>query len=161
MRHKIAVAFFFGALSLAKSAFCDTQYILPQVANGRFPGGSFRTTFVLFNNTDSSTAVRIELTDDNGSPLTMNLVGRGNGSEFTLKVGAGATRFFQTDGSGDLVVGAARVSSDIKIGVSAVFTLYNTALDFVTESGVGSSEPLSEFVIPVDTAGSFNTGLAL
>ena len=47
------------------------------------------------------------------------------------------------------------------IGVSAVFTLYDTQGNYLTEAGVGSSTPATEFILPVDTTAPFNTGLAL
>jgi len=78
---------------------------------------------------------------------------------FTLQ--KGETRILQTDGSGTLSAGSAFVEANGTLGVSAVFSLYDTQKNFLTEAGVGSAESLTDFVIPVDAAGSFNTGVAL
>ena len=67
----------------------------------------------------------------------------------------------QTDGLGALKAGAARVTSTAAVSVSAIFAVYNESGVFQTEAGVGSSTPATEFVIPVDTTGSFNTGVAI
>jgi hypothetical protein len=146
----------------ATLAYSQQQYRLSHVANGRFASGSFRTTFVLFNNNDStSVTAGIVLTGEDGSPLTVTIAGLGTASEFTISLEPGASRILQTDGSGDLVSGAAEVTASAEIGVSAIFSVFDINGNFVTESGVGSSEPLTDFVIPVDVTGSFNTGVAL
>jgi hypothetical protein len=67
----------------------------------------------------------------------------------------------QTDGKGSLVSGAARVASTGAIGVSAILSVFDTSGKCVAETGIGNSEPMSSFVLPVDTTGYFNTGLAL
>jgi len=49
------------------------------------------------------------------------------------------------------------VSSYSQIGVSAIFSIYDTGGNFVTESGVGDSPLLDSFVSPVDVTVDFNT----
>ncbi len=142
----------------------ETVY-LPQVANGTYEGGSMRTTFVLFNPQcyGWSDFVTIHLTDDAGQPMIVTIPGRGTASEFgPIRVAGGQTVIFQTDGSGNLTTGAARVETAMGWAeVAAIFTLYDTAQHFVTEAGVGASQLLQDFVIPVDATGQFNTGVAL
>ena len=53
------------------------------------------------------------------------------------------------------------MTSTVPINASAIFSTFDSAGGFLTEAGVGNSVPLAEFVIPVDTTGSFDTGLAL
>ncbi len=137
------------------------EYLLPQVATGTFSGGSFRTTFVIVNNNSTAAFLEIALTADDGSALSVNMPGLGSGSEFPIMLAAGATFVYQTDGTGDLRAGAATVTSTQALGVSAVFAVYDTAGHFQTEAGVGNSAPATEFVIPIDTTGNFNTGVAL
>ena len=161
MRTKIFVVAVFLALFMAKSTYAQNRYFLAQVATGHYAGGSYRTTFILFNNTDADTTTSLQLTDDNGNPLTVTIPGLGTNSQFSISLTAGACRILQTDGSGNLATGSATVASAIAIGVSAIFTIYDPNGNYVTEAGVGSSNPLSEFVLPVDTTGFFNTGLAL
>jgi hypothetical protein len=161
MKYKFFVVAAFTTLLFAKSLYAQNVYYLPQVATGHYSGGSDRTTFILFNNSDVDTTAILTLKDFNGNSLIVTIPGFGTDSTFTIPLAAGATRFLQTDGSGDLAIGSAAVTCPTKIGVSAIFTIYDASGNYVTESGVGSSTPLSEFVIPVDTTGQFNTGLAL
>ena len=138
----------------------ETRYYLPHIANGRFSEGVYKTAFIFFNNTDAPASARLELTGDDGQPLPLTIPGLGIGSNFSISLEPGSARFYQTDGAGDLVAGAATVRVDSYICVSAVFSIYDTRGNFVTEAGVGSSEPQANFVIPVDVTGNFNTGLA-
>ena len=151
----------FVSLVFVSSAYAQNRYYLPHVANGDYGDGSFRMTFILFNNSDAGTSALLELTSDAGLPLTVTITGLGTGSQFTIPLSAGATQILQTDGLGNMVAGAAVVTSATDIGVSAIFTIYDKNGHYVTESGVGSSAPLTAFVLPVDTTGLFNTGLAL
>jgi hypothetical protein len=161
MKCRIFVAALFVSLFAANGAYAQNKYYLSHVANGNYGPGSFRMTFILFNNGDTDTTALLELTNDNGLPLIMTITGLGAGSQFTIQLPAGASQILQTDGLGSLVSGAAVVTSAANIGVSAIFTIYDNNGNYVTESGVGSSAPLASSVLPVDTTGSFNTGLAL
>jgi hypothetical protein len=143
------------------NAYAQNQYNLSHVANGSFGQGVFRTTFILFNNNDAGANAVLSITDDTGNPLTVNIPGLGTGNRFAIALDGGASRILQTDGSGSLAVGAAAVTSASNIGVSAIFTIYDSNGNFQTEAGVGVSSPATEFVIPVDASGAFNTGLAL
>lgn len=151
----LTVLFFLSSLLQAR------DFLLPHVANGVYPGGSVRMTFVLFNPTDAVVSVEITLTRDDGTALTVTIPELGTGSSFSLVLQSGETRLLQTDGSGSLVAGAAKVVATGDIGVSGIFTLLDTAGNFQTEAGIGSSEPLTEFVIPVDARGSSSTAIAL
>jgi hypothetical protein len=163
MKTKLGIFAFF-LLFAGNSAFSQisaNNYYLPQVANGSYDGGSFRTTFVFFNNHNSAATVLMTLTDDSGNGLTVTIPGLGTDSSFNFTLPAGATRMYQTNGSGSLKAGAATIFSTAPIGVSGIFTIFDTAGNFVTESGVGSSDPLTNFVIPVQAGGNYSTGLAL
>jgi hypothetical protein len=137
------------------------QSYLPHVANGSFAGGSFRTTFLLFNNTDGENAVHLRLTQDDGGLLAVTIPGLGTGSEFAITLAPGASRIFQTDGSGPLATGAATITTGLPIGLSSIFSTYDTTGTLLSEAGVDASLPLREFVVPVDTTSDLNTGLAL
>ena len=161
MRRQLVPLLVFACLCMASAAQAEDYYI-PQVANGSFENGSFRTTFVLFNVNNVSTEVEIHLVQGpNGDSFNVTIPGLGTGDEFRLTLPAGASRILQTDGTGALAAGAARVSTSAKIGVSAIFSVFDASGNFQTEAGVGSSEALTDFVIPVDVSGSFNTGVAL
>ena len=139
----------------------EKDYYLAQVANGNYGSGSFRMTFVLFNTNNVSVTARLRLSSDSGGPLTLTIPGLGTGSDFNIPLAAGGTVIYQTDGTGSLVVGAAHVSCPQSIGVSAIFSIYDPQGRFQTEAGVGNSEAMTDFFIPVDSTGTFNTGLAL
>ncbi len=141
-------------------AFAQNQYYLPQIANGNYGSGIFRTTFVLVNNTSANATATLELSDDGANPLTMNLAGKTAG-RFEVTLAAGAVQMLRSDGKGSLVSGAAKVTSTAKIGVSAILSVFDAGGKYLAETGIGSSEPMSSFVLPVDTTGNFNTGLAL
>ncbi len=162
MKTKLGVLAFF-VLLVTNHAVSQSvnNYYLPQVANGTYNGGSFRTSFVFFNNTSSSATVIMSLTNDSGSSFSVTIPGLGTSNQFTFQLAAGASRTLQTDGTGPLTVGAAQILSTAAIGVSGIFTIYDDQGGFLTESGVGNSSPLTDFVIPVQNGGNYSTGLAL
>jgi hypothetical protein len=148
-------------LFLGGGAYAQNRYYLPHIATGHDGRITYRTSFILFNTTDSDASVSIKLTDDNGNPLAVTIAGIGSNSQFDFAVPAGGSRVFQTDGGGNLISGGAVVVSTTPIGVSGTFTVYDADGSFVTECGVGTSDLVTEFVLPVDTTDPFNTGLAL
>ncbi len=154
----LAVVFLLGLPLLAQAQ----RYVLPQVGNGTYAGGSLRTTFILFNPTNGPIDATIRLKNDAGSPLLVTIPSIGTTDEFgPFTLQKGETKILQSDGSGTLSVGSAVIDTNGPLGVSAVFSLYDTQKNFLTEAGVGSAETLTDFVVPVDASGSFNTGLAL
>ncbi len=135
----------------------QTSFNLPQIAAGSGIG----TTFVFFNLSTSQTAnVTLNLTGDNGSPLSLTLIGQGTGSSFNFSIPPCGALFVETPSTGALGIGAARVTSNVPIGVSAIFTIFSGAT-IATEAGVGDAPALSDFTLPVDLTSGFNTGMAL
>jgi hypothetical protein len=151
----IGLGLFWLAGLLTNNAFAQNSYYLPQIANG----GGFKTTFVLCNNSGAAVTATLDLTDDNGNPLTMTVDGKPN-SRFVVQLPATGTRLLETDGLGDLVSGMAKVSSVAEIGVSEIFTVYDPDGVHSAETGISAAKPLSSFVLPVDTTGNFNTAVA-
>jgi hypothetical protein len=160
MKMTLATAVLITPLLLANVANAQNKYYLPQIANGDYGSGRYKMTFVLFNQTDTDTTANLDLTDDSGIPLVMTVDGT-TASSFAIQLAAGASRLLQTDGQGSVVVGAATVTCATDIGVSAIFSIYDANGNYLTETGVGNSEALTSFVLPVDTTGLFNTGVAL
>jgi hypothetical protein len=160
MKLTLVTAVMIASLLLANPVYAQNRYYLPQIANGDYGAGNYKMTFVLFNQTDTDTTANLNLTDNDGNPLVLTVDGT-TGSSFAIQLPAGATRLLQTDGQGAVVAGAATVTCDVSIGVSGIFTILDADGNYLTETGVGNSEPLSSFVIPVDTTGLFNTGVAL
>lgn len=161
MKTRVFVTSVLSFLFIATNAHSQSRYCLPQIADGGFSQGSFRTSFVLFNNNDTSAAVSLRLTDDSGNPLTVTIPGLGTNSQFTINLVGGASRILQTDGMGALRAGAATISASASIAVSAIFTVCDRNGNFVTEAGVGDSQPITESVLPMDATEDFNTGLAM
>ncbi len=149
------------SLLMARSVYAQHQYYLPQVANGNYGDGTFRTTFILFNNTNASAAATLKLSDGNGNPLTLTIPGMGTFNLFTFNLESGALRIVQTDGAGSLVTGTAVVNATAPIGVSGIFTVYDRKDNFLSEAGVGSSQLLTDFIMPVEATGTSYAGLAL
>lgn len=160
MRRIPALLFVLSLLALPSASLAE-DYYLSHVANGNYGTGSFRMTFLMFNTNNTAVTVQLQLTNDAGGPLTLTIPGLGTNSQFIIQLPAGGSRIYTTDGSGSLVVGAARVISSAKIGVSAVFSIYDSNGQFQTEAGVGGSDAMTDFMIPVDSTGSSNTGIAL
>jgi hypothetical protein len=160
MKFRLAILAFFVFFA-GSTAFSAAKYYLPQVAIGSYDGGSFRTTFVFFNNHLTTSNVTLKLTNDDGTPMTVTIPDLGTNSSFTFLLGSGSTQIFQTDNSGTARAGAATITSDSEIGVSGLFTIYDKNGNFVTEAGVGNSPLLTKFVLPVQAIGNYNTGLAL
>ncbi len=161
MQNRFCATALFMSVFFVRIAAAQNVYYLPQVANGDSGSGIYRTTFVLFNNTNNPVGADLDLTDNDGNAMPMTFTGYGTGSNFSFDLPAGASKLLQTDGLGRVVVGAATVTSSASIGVSAIFSIYDAKGNYQTETGVGSSEPQKTFVLPVDTTGFFNTGLAL
>jgi hypothetical protein len=134
-------------------------YRLPQVANG---AGAIQTTFIFVNQRNEVAEVSLHLSGADGAPLDFAIPGLGEGSPKAFQLPAGQTRFFTSDGQGDLLIGAARVESTVEIGVTAIFSILGgEGASLGTEAGVGVSTPATEFAIAVDTEFPFNTGVAL
>jgi hypothetical protein len=148
-------------LPCAVPLLAEENYYLPHIADGQYAGGSIRTTFIFFNTGAHPAAVTMTLTGDDGAPFDAMLSELGPGTEFSFTLEPGALRAVQTDGSEPIRAGAARVTSSIPITTSAIFSIFDSGGRFLTEAGIGSSSPLTDFVIPVDTTENFNTGLAL
>ncbi|RPJ87327.1 MAG: carboxypeptidase regulatory-like domain-containing protein [Acidobacteria bacterium] len=139
------------------------SFNLPQVGNGRVSGlGVLKTTFVLFNAFSGSVTATVTLTRDDGTPFPVTIPGVANNTAtFQVNLPGYGSAFLQTDGTGDLAAGSARITASANIGVSAIFTLYDEQGNFKTEAGVGESATFDTLTLPVDTTGSFNTGVAL
>jgi hypothetical protein len=144
------------------TAFSASTYYIPHFAVGAIGNGSFHTTFIFFNNQSTSSDVTLSLTGDSGTALSATISGMGTHSTFSFSLAAGATKILQATSSGNLQAGAAAITSNLAIGVSGIYSEYDSNGKFVTEVGVGNSNPMNNFVLPVQISDSaINTGLAL
>lgn len=136
-------------------------------------GGGLTSDVVLANPSASGTANgTLELFDDAGDPFLVGFVGQGNGQNSSV---AGSTPLGQTnavnfsiqprgtltlltDGDGAAArAGSAVVSSDRILGGVIRFNLPGVGI-----AGVGTSESLTGFIVPVRRIdGGINTGIAI
>lgn len=137
------------------------ERFFPQFANGPFGQGTFISTLIL-TNPSQSTIARGEVTlfDDEGGPMAIGfreLSGEPK-SRFRFVIPPLGTAHFTSDGRGKPIAGSARVRTDETISGVVLFSSTDNGA-----SGVGESLPLSGFLIPVSrkAAIGLNTGLAL
>ncbi len=136
------------------------KFNLSNVANGFAGTLGIKTQFIFFSLGTEATA-HLSLTNDSGNPLSVGLSNGETGSEFDLEIPAGGAVFVETDAQGAITTGAAQVTSDAPIGVTAVFSLLNAQGTVTVEAGVGDSPLGTQFSLPVDLTGGFNTGVAI
>lgn len=149
----------FIALGLSAALQAQAVYRLPDVANGN---NEIRTTFIFVNNGLNDATVTLTLTNQNGEETDVSIEGLDAGAAKTFNLPAGESRFYSTNGQGDLFVGGATVQSTEGIGVSAVYSLLNNGgADIMTEAGVADSSAVTEFTMAVDTMLPTNTGVAV
>ena len=151
----------FTTLPVVSERSLQTSFNLPQIANGTFPGGRYRTSFMIFSLSGTEAAINIRLTDDDGNPFEAPIRDLGSNSNFDLVLPGNSSRLLKTTGDGPLRSGSARITSSMPVGVSAAFSIFNGQDNFVTETGVGDSPPHSAATLPVSVTNNFDTGMAL
>ncbi len=134
---------------------------LAQVANGSFGPGYFRTSFLLFNNWVTPAAAALSLSKDDGSELLVTLTDGRSGANFEVQIPRNGSRFISSDGSGGLTAGSASIISDVPLGASAIFSIFDTQDRFQTEAGIGDSQLLTDFTLPVEISENLDTAVAL
>ena len=107
MRYKVLVALLFTSFFLVSGAYAQNKYYLPQIENGTYPGGSTRTTFVLFNNTGTSATATLNLTDDNANPIVVT-IGSVTDSSFLIDLRPAPPRYSRLMGRGTWRLGRLR-----------------------------------------------------
>jgi len=137
------------------------ELVFPQVANGTFPGGSFLSSLVVVNRTAATVSASVHFYKSNGSAFSVRLRDARTGSQFPLTVPEGGSALLQTDGSGELGVGYARLTATGPIGGTILFSQLDSSGRCLVEAGVGASPAGTRFVIPVlYRKGTSNTGVA-
>ncbi len=155
-----------GNLVVLSGAYISKPSVrrFPQFSNGQ--GSS--TEIVLINPYSSiSAAGSIQFTDDQGMPVDPTILGSGEGSaELVSESPADPGRFLvpplgsvvvSTNGEGDLLAGAVKVTSNVNLGGTARIDLPGIGL-----LGMGDAPPVTGFVAPVRrSAGQINAGIAI
>jgi trimeric autotransporter adhesin len=122
-------------------------------------GGGYTTSLILMNTSTQTETGSLQILDNNGNPLLVNL---GGGIPYSIP--AGGAYHFQSGGlSTSAAAGWVRIvpegSSMTPIG-SGVFT-YNPSDVLVSESGIPSSVATTHARVYVDLSGGHNVGLAI
>ena len=109
--------------------------------------------------TDETATAQIQLRDDNGADLTVDLNGEQITGSTQVEIAASGLAVLNTDGVGDLVTGSVSVTSDQPLAGVIVFKG-----EGIGSAGVGSSAEFAEgFLAPMETntSSSIQTGVAM
>ncbi len=178
----IAQLFYYGT-NVAVSVETDTPSTLIRLGDTRkgefserlyfaqFGNGQGFTSDVVLSNLSSSKTASGKATflDNNGFPMPVGITAD-SVSGVPPAIGVLTSQLDQvdflipplgavtisTDGQGDLAVGSAVVRSDHTLGGIIRFRIPGIGI-----AGVGSSPPLSRFIVPVRRVGAINTGIAI
>lgn len=148
-----------GILLLATAGLAaqDTTQYLPQLADG----GGWLTYFIVVNQAATSVNVAMDLYAPNGSALPV--LSTGSSVAFSLNVGGSA--LMQTLGPAGPTTrtGYARVRSNGFVGVAAIFQLFDSGGNLVSEAGVLPAPVVQDFSLSAayNPALGINTGLAV
>ena len=112
-------------------------------------GGWFSQISLLTLGSGEAVNAKLELLDDDGTPLNVVLNGEMVVGETEIfRIPAGGAAVFVSDGEGTLVSGSVTVSSD---GPLSGVVLFDGGAINLGVAGVGSSEPLSGFRAPMES----------
>ena len=140
----------------------ENELIFPQIGNGSFPGGKIAVLMVFVNRTQAGSSGEISFFKSDGSPFVVKLTDGREDSRFSFTVAPGESVFLETDGSGDVAAGYARLISTAPLGGTLVFTTSDDGDTVLAEAGVGASPVAQHFSIPIlFEKGGANTGIAL
>ena len=101
----------------------ENELVFAQVANGTFAGGIFGVTLIFVNRTDASAMAEIRFFKSDGTPFVVTLTNGQSDSTFVFGVPAGGSVFLQTDGTGEVSAGYARLTSTGPLGGTLLFAL--------------------------------------
>ncbi|HEY3131454.1 MAG TPA: BACON domain-containing protein [Acidobacteriota bacterium] len=121
-------------------------------------GGGITSDLVLTNPSATSAATgRIEFFSNDGLPLQVGFSGAPPAGAIDFMLPPLGAQTFSTDGQGPVLAGSARVTSDIVVGGVVKFSIPGVGI-----AGVGESQPVTGFVIPVRRkANGINSGIAI
>jgi len=146
---------------------CDpTQAaVAPHLVFPQFANGEKNVSSLVLTNTEEerSAGATVTLKDDDGNPLSVNLVGLGSNSVFNTQLRPHETKTYKTDGVGVLRSGTVTVRGTPLLSGNVLFLLPGLGI-----TGVGVSEVAGGFDLPVVPAPSLSesppnifTGLAV
>ena len=134
----------------------DRKLYFAQFANGTQSGSSIASEITLQPLVSGATALAtVEITDDAGDPLSVNLNGGVAAGRADLIIPANGAATLRTDGLGPMKTGSLVVSSDVQL---MGLILFDGSIGL---SGGADSKPLRKFSAPVRMGTGIYTGLAL
>lgn len=171
---RVAVLFFFACVC-AQNAL-GSEYIFPEVADGKSSNQVYMTTFLLNNVLDSRNTIVVSFFQS-GSPWTLGLRSHdraditGRSSSFTIVLEPRETVNIFTAAEDPITVGWAKIQSTAPLDVSEIFSVFRSDLNpqmITSEAGVLPSPTSAQFSFeanysPDETVGGTlaNTGYAI
>jgi hypothetical protein len=136
---------------------------LAQIADGPIPGfGTFQTTIIVTNVSNSTASGELAFFDGSGDPLALDF-GDGEKSTLDLMIRPSSSVTFVSSGTASPVgVGYARILSSVPVDGTAVFRLTRPNGEIASEAGVGSDRGRVDAVGAVEklVAENFDSGIA-
>ncbi len=146
-----------------------TSYF-PQIADGTFGGGFFKTTLFVTNPASAGTAnITITFTGRTGGAFNVSFIDSagqtaGSGNVVSISgLGAGETRKLTSTAASGLAVGYATLTADADVEATAVFSQFSGTVEqgtLLSEAAVTLSDPSADQRIFVDESSGFRTALA-
>jgi hypothetical protein len=138
-----------------------TELDFPQVADGTASPLRIVTSVIVFNNGTDPVTGTLEFLKTDGSPMAVS-IGNQTENSFNFSLNPRGVRRFQTQGSGALNTGWARVTADAGVAGSAIYQILNPgAGQVVTEVGVNTAPTTSPINAIADSIADARTGLAI
>ncbi len=166
MKRTLLILIWVFSASLGASA--QTTFYFPQIADGTFTGGFWKTTIFITNPAATGASLAsgsITFTKSDGTVFNVAFVdsngaAAGSGNVIPFQLAGGQTRKYVSTASTGLNVGFATVSSSAVVTGTAVFSQFGSAGNLISEAGVPSAGAVTRQAIFVDTLGGFRTGVA-
>jgi hypothetical protein len=138
------------------------ELLFSRIADGQFGSLKYTTGFILLNNSTRSTSATVDLVNDKGAPLSLN-IGGSRKTSFIVTIPAGGAVELTSDGSSSPAsTGWASVKSDLPISGGALFTSNNVSGGtFVAQVGVPASPSTSRASIYGQVQGDIDTAFAI
>ena len=140
----------------------EFKTFLAQIANGLIENfGTFQTTIIVTNSSNSTAVGELALFDSDGLPLEMDF-GDGPKSTLSLELPPRSSKTFVSTGTA-LGVGYARVQTNVPTDGTAIFRLTLPSGVIASEAGVGSDAGRVDVVGAVEkvAAEGFDSGIAV
>lgn len=141
----------------------ETALLFAQIAEGKAPGGLFKTVLVVLNPNDKPVAVSVEFfISPSGAPFPIDIGIGSLISAFEVTVSGKSQVQITTAGTRPTAdPGWARVRSKDRFGALVIYQFFNDSGAFVTEAGVAPSPLAQNFIATAELRDGFESGLAL